>query len=92
MERIGRALKHLYIAGGFGNYIDKDSAARMGLIPLSLLDRSISVGNTAGLGAINCSLSAGNLAVCEAIVEKTIYIELSNSPWFQQKYMEEMVF
>jgi len=85
-------LKHLYIAGGFGNYINKISAAHMGLIPSSLLDRSVSVGNTAGLGAINCSLSEENLTVCEEIVEKTSYIELSDSPWFQQKYMEEMVF
>lgn len=83
---------NLYIAGGFGNYINKESSAKMGLIPSSLLDRSVSVGNSAGLGAIYCSLNADNLRVCESIVSHTAYVELSGSPWFQQKYMEEMVF
>ncbi len=32
---------HLYIAGGFGNYINKESAAKMGLILFSLLEGSI---------------------------------------------------
>lgn len=87
-----RDVIHLYIAGGFGNYINKESAARMGLIPFSLLGRSVSMGNTAGLGAINYSLDADNLQVCDKIVSHTTYVELSDSAWFQQKYIEEMVF
>lgn len=85
-------IRHLYIAGGFGNYINKKSAAVIGLIPSDLLDRAVAVGNTAGLGAINCSLSIDKLASCDNMIKKTKYIELSGSAFFQQKYMEEMVF
>jgi uncharacterized 2Fe-2S/4Fe-4S cluster protein (DUF4445 family) len=85
-------IKHLYIAGGFGNYIDKECAATIGLIPSDLLGRTVSVGNTAGLGAINCSFSIDNLTLCDKIINNTKYIELSGSTFFQQKYMEEMMF
>ncbi len=85
-------IENLYIAGGFGNYIDQESAANIGLIPKVLLDRTQTVGNTAGLGAINCALSASNIAICDSIVNKTNYIELSSSSIFQMKYMEGMVF
>lgn len=85
-------IRHLYIAGGFGTYINKESAAAIGLIPRDLLDRAVSVGNTSGLGAINCTLCISNLDHCEQIVHKTKYIELSGSAYFQQKYMEEMIF
>ena len=87
-----KMIKNIYIAGGFGNYINKESAALIGLIPSDLLDRAVSVGNTAGLGAIHCSFSVDNLELCDNIIHKTKYIELSGSPYFQQKYMEEMVF
>ena len=85
-------ISNLYIAGGFGNYIDKKSAAAIGLFPSDLLDKADSVGNTAGLGAINCSLSMDNLKKCDNIINNTAYIELSGSAYFQQKYMEEMMF
>ncbi|MBN2658939.1 MAG: DUF4445 domain-containing protein [Spirochaetales bacterium] len=85
-------IKHFFIAGGFGNYISKESAAAMGLIPGELLDRAVSVGNTAGLGAIGCALNRENNEICRNIVAKTRYIELSGSAYFQQKYMEGMVF
>ncbi len=87
-----KEIKNLFIAGGFGNYIDKVSSAKMGLIPQDLLKISTSVGNTAGLGAIYCALSEENLKLCSKIVKKTTYIELSNSPYFQDKYIEGMIF
>lgn len=85
-------VKNLYIAGGFGNYIDKDSSTNIGLIPKDFLNRSTSVGNTAGLGAINCVLSRDNLKKCDDIIQKTKYIELSGSAYFQERYIEEMMF
>jgi len=88
----GNDIGNLYIAGGFGNYINKESAAAIGLIPSELLGKAVSVGNTAGLGAINCSFSVDNLALCDKIINNTNYIELSGSAFFQQKYMEEMIF
>ena len=37
-------------AGAFGNYIDKESAVRIGVLPDIPLDKIISAGNTAGAG------------------------------------------
>ncbi|MGL1891317.1 MAG: ASKHA domain-containing protein [Spirochaetaceae bacterium] len=85
-------IKNLYIAGGFGNYININSASNMGLIPKDLVDISTSVGNSSGLGAIHCSLHSKNIEVCNKIVGKTTYIELSSSPYFQDKYIEGMMF
>lgn len=47
----------LTFAGGFGNYIDKASAAAIGLFPQELLDKAKEVGNAAGNGAVSAALS-----------------------------------
>ncbi len=44
-------IRRLYLAGGFGNYIDKKSACAIGLLPPGLLDRVTPIGNAAGAGA-----------------------------------------
>ncbi len=85
-------VKHLYIAGGFGSYISKESAAAIGLIPADLLDRTESVGNTSGKGAAECSFSKENYNACDEIIKLTEYIELSSNTYFQGKYMEDMIF
>ncbi len=83
---------HLFIAGGFGSYISKESAAVIGLIPAVLLDRTEFIGNSAGQGAMACSFSRGQYRQCDAIVSLTNYIELSSNPYFQERYMENMLF
>ena len=45
MEQIAR----LYLAGGFGSYIDKRNACRIGLIPAKLQHRIVAMGNVQGL-------------------------------------------
>jgi uncharacterized 2Fe-2S/4Fe-4S cluster protein (DUF4445 family) len=95
LNKAGRDLaeiEHVFIAGGFGSYISKKSAADIGLIPASLLDKTESVGNTAGLGALSCSLSQEDYYTTREIVKKTEYVELSSDSFFNMKYMEEMVF
>jgi uncharacterized 2Fe-2S/4Fe-4S cluster protein (DUF4445 family) len=95
LNRAGRdqaEIDHVFIAGGFGSYISKRSAADIGLIPASLLDKTESVGNTAGLGAISCALSKEKFEVSKNIAVRTEYIELSSDSFFNMKYMEEMVF
>ncbi|MCF6335178.1 MAG: ASKHA domain-containing protein [Spirochaetales bacterium] len=95
LNKAGRSLNeidHVFIAGGFGSYISKKSAANIGLIPAELLDKTESVGNTAGLGALSCALSQENLNVAKKIAEITEYVELSSDSFFNMKYMEEMVF
>ena len=82
----------LTFAGGFGNYINKASAAAIGIFPKELLDKTREVGNAAGNGAIEAALSkeAWNKAI--SISRKMQYIELASYPGFEDLYVEHMNF
>ncbi len=82
-------IDRLYLAGGFGNYIDKRSACLIGLLPQGLEDRVMSVGNAAGAGA-RLMLSGG--ARAEALRKHMAYIELSGRKGFQDLFAERMLF
>ncbi|MCK5812511.1 MAG: DUF4445 domain-containing protein [Clostridiales bacterium] len=82
----------LYLAGGFGNYIDVDSAVTIGLIPKELRKKVIPSGNTAGTGAILCMLSSSKMKKIEKISKEIEYIELSSDPSFTDQYIECMMF
>ena len=82
----------MYLAGGFGTYINVDSALKIGLIPACLRDKIQSVGNAAGQGAIEGLLSLKCLSDAEFISKKIKYIELSSSKDFNDYYMNCMMF
>ncbi len=85
-------IKNVYLAGGFGTYINIDSALKIGLIPSELRDKIQSVGNAAGQGAIEGLLSLDSLNQTNTISEKIIYIELSSSKAFNDFYIDCMMF
>lgn len=82
----------LYLAGAFGNYINRASARRIGLLdyPREIVRPS---GNTALLGA-KMALFEGDAieAACDSIRKKTRHVSLHESPQFQDIYVEEMTF
>lgn len=82
----------LTFAGGFGNYIDKASAAAIGLFPPELLDRAKEVGNAAGNGAVSAALSKEAWESALDISRKMRYIELASYPHFDEIYVEHMNF
>ncbi len=82
----------VYLAGGFGSFIDKDSAIRIGLIPAELKDKIQVIGNAAGTGAVLSLISEACLSECDRIATKAMYIELSSSPEFQDHYINSMLF
>ena len=82
----------LTFAGGFGNYIDKASAAAIGLFPPELLDRAKEVGNAAGNGAVSAALSQGAWERALDISGDMRYIELASYPHFNEMYVEHMNF
>jgi len=85
-------VKRIFLAGGFGSYIRKESACAIGLLPIEFADRIETVGNSAGLGAIMASLSRDMLGKSVHLKEKARYIELSGSAVFQDEYIESMYF
>lgn len=82
----------LTFAGGFGNYIDKASAAAIGLFPPELLDKAKEVGNAAGNGAVSAALSQEAWERALEISGDMRYIELASYPHFDEMYVEHMNF
>ncbi len=85
-------LNKIYLAGGFGSYIDSKSTLKVGLIPEVKSENIIKIGNGAGLGAKIYLLDKKKKLQSEKIVENVKYIELSKSKEFQNYFMESMIF
>ncbi len=82
----------IYLAGAFGNYINKDSALRIGILPNVDLEKIIFVGNSAGRGAELVLLNKEYMSLAEKISKEVIYIELSGRKDFQDYFVEFMYF
>ena len=80
------------LAGGFGSFMDKHSAARIGLFPKSFLPVAQTLGNTAGEGAALALCSQNAREALSDIRERCEYIELSTSPVFNEQFVEQMMF
>jgi uncharacterized 2Fe-2S/4Fe-4S cluster protein (DUF4445 family) len=86
------AVKTVYLAGGFGSYLDKRSAGRIGLIPSALADRAVAIGNSSGAGAKAALLSTEAMEEAKRLAKSIRYIELSAREDFQQAFVEKMLF
>jgi uncharacterized 2Fe-2S/4Fe-4S cluster protein (DUF4445 family) len=85
-------IQKILLAGAFGNFINKESAMRMGLIPQLPLKKIESVGNAAGRGAEIVLLSEKTRKICEKISKDIKYVELSSRTDFQEEFVEAMFF
>lgn len=85
-------LSQLYLAGGFGSYLQKHSAVRIGLIPRELGMRATSIGNAALEGATMLLLDEGARAAAQRIARSAVHIELATDPMFAELYMMNMSF
>jgi uncharacterized 2Fe-2S/4Fe-4S cluster protein (DUF4445 family) len=82
----------VYLAGGFGSYLNPESAARIGLLPGLDSGKVTAIGNAAGSGAARIMLDSSALGEACRMVEEGRYLELSRSDAFQEFFMEEMLF
>jgi uncharacterized 2Fe-2S/4Fe-4S cluster protein (DUF4445 family) len=87
-----RDIGRVFLAGGFGSFIDKKSAVELGLIPRLLSGRIESVGNAAGAGAVEALLSKRALGEAQRLKRRIRYIELSALPKFMYEYIQCMGF
>lgn len=94
MEEIGidvNDIDYFYIAGGFGNFLNIDSATRIGLLP-NVKSKLRTVGNSAGSGASKMLLDKQLLHKCNELKKKFNYVELSSSKKFMDSYIENICF
>jgi uncharacterized 2Fe-2S/4Fe-4S cluster protein (DUF4445 family) len=81
----------VFLAGAFGNYINRASARRIGLLPFDPVT-VLPAGNTALLGA-KIALGAPDLdELCNAVLTRVRHIGLGADAEFQEIYVDEMAF
>ncbi|MFA6543191.1 MAG: ASKHA domain-containing protein [Limisphaerales bacterium] len=85
-------VSRLYLAGAFGNYINRASARRIGLIELPP-EKVVPAGNTALLGAKLALFSLHDHDGSHAAIRRRIqHVPLNEDPLFQEIYVEAMGF
>ncbi len=85
-------VEKLIIAGAFGNFINKESAITIGLLPSVNPELIESVGNSAGAGTSMVLMSKEKEEMVKAIPGLVEHVELSYSQEFQDEYMKAMAF
>src|SRR5208283_2863349 len=83
-------IERIYIAGGFGNYLNIEKAIILGMLPDSPLNRFTFLGNTSITGAYLCLLSEELRNEAEEIASRMTYVELSVSRSFMDEYMSAL--
>lgn len=85
-------LDALFLAGGFGNYINIESGIQIGLLPKEMQDKIYPIGNSAGIGALQSLKSADFEQKVNETLQNTSYIELSNEEDFPVEFAMNMNF
>ncbi len=83
-------LEAVYLAGGFGVYMDIRAAVQIGLLPESVQDKIIVKGNTALEGARISACDPGAITRISRLIRVTEEIHLSETEHFQELYMKHM--
>ncbi|MGE0020768.1 MAG: ASKHA domain-containing protein [Draconibacterium sp.] len=81
-------IEHVYIAGGFGNFLNIGNVIRTGLIECET-EKIIKFGNTALIGAKMFLFESEDFLV--NILAKTSHVNLESDPNFQDIYIEKMM-
>lgn len=82
----------LYLAGGFGSYVDTESAMKIGMLPRIEKDKLHSIGNTALAGAAMMALDPEKRGAVRQLTHDCSYIELSGRADFAAAFAENMSF
>jgi len=87
-----RQLKKIFIAGGFGTYLDIANAMTIGLLPDLDRSRFLFVGNSSLAGSRMILLSDQAMEKVDDIAKKITYFELSVDPHYMDEYMAALFF
>jgi len=83
-------ISKIYVAGGFGNYLDIRKAVFIGLLPDVSIDKFEFIGNSSLSGARIALLSDREFNKARSIAQKMTYVELSVEPSFMDEYVSAM--
>lgn len=86
----------IYLAGGFGYYLDPESAIRIGLLPEGFRGKIKAVGNSAlaGAGMIGRKLEEGSsfYELFQEVQDNSTVINLAEEAEFQQRFLAHLNF
>lgn len=85
-------VQQVLLAGSFGSYLSPAAAVRIGLVPKLSVLRIVSAGNVAGEGAKMALLSRRERAGADALLEEVAYVELSDRPDFNDRFVDQLAF
>jgi uncharacterized 2Fe-2S/4Fe-4S cluster protein (DUF4445 family) len=83
-------VRKLFLAGGFGNYIDVENAVAIGLLPDLPRSDIQYVGNTSLLGAKMAALSDEAFRLMREIRRRTTYYDLMGANDYVDQYTEAL--
>lgn len=83
-------ISKVYIAGGFGEFLDVKKAVRLGMLPNLSEGKFRFLGNASLAGAILCLLSKDLRNEAERIADTMTYIDLSRSKIFMEEYVSAL--
>jgi uncharacterized 2Fe-2S/4Fe-4S cluster protein (DUF4445 family) len=85
-------IQQVLLAGSFGSYLSPASAVRIGLVPKIPVLRIVSAGNVAGEGAKMTLLSSRERVGAQTLLEEVKYVELSDRPDFNDRFIDLLAF
>jgi uncharacterized 2Fe-2S/4Fe-4S cluster protein (DUF4445 family) len=87
-----RDIKNVFIAGGFGFFINKQNAVNTGIFPKEFLDSISICGNLSLQGAEECLSTKDFIDRCKQIIKQCSVIDLAADPAFTDEFVENMLF
>ena len=86
-------LEAILVAGGFGNFIRRSNAQRIGLLPPDVPRHRIRFqGNTSLAGARLAAVSQEARRMAEELARRTEHVDLSRDPDFRWAFADAMIF
>lgn len=82
----------VYLAGGFGSYLDPESAMAIGMLPRACAGRLHTLGNTALAGAAALTLNSAQWQRIRTISRACNYLELSGRADFAAAFTNHLTF
>ena len=79
-------LAKVYIAGGFGRFLDLEKAVTIGLLPDLPRERFHYIGNASLIGSVMVLVSRENEELQYEMARRMTYIELSTDPGYMDQY------
>jgi len=86
------AIAKIFIAGGFGTYLDIQKAIQIGLLPDLERSKFIFIGNSSLAGSREILLSAQAKSMSDTLASKITYFDLSADSGYMEEYGQALFF